>query len=491
MSEGATQPGSQGATQPGSQGAEPRSQGAAQPHGQGIQARGQAAQATLQAEPARPGAMLPERDEFDDVAELAPLFPVVGPLDLPADPLPGAPVVEPDAALASAENEGLAVPVDQETPQGAPAPGVPAQGPSGERAAGGQARGPETAGDDVTSTDAPSTGTPTANIPTEPAPDQEPGTTGAETADAAAGRGTFLRPEDEALPPTRGMRGFLSRIGFSVEPSAEEKEERQWRRAIGQRLSAPRTVSVVNGKGGANKTPTAVLLAAVFGRNSGDPVLAWDNNGTRGTLGWRTVQASHNAHVMDLLHAAPDLMGTTAGDPAINAYVHYQPEDRYSVLRTDPTLLASEQNLTAADFDIVHAAASKFFQLSIVDSGNDESAERWLRMIDHTDQLVVASTTVEEHAEAAALLLEALANRGGRYAELARNAVVIVSQHQQNGNKDQLARIASGFRRLARAVVTVPFDPALVKGRIRYQALRPATRRAWLEAAAAVADGIS
>jgi len=38
-------------------------------------------------------------------------------------------------------------------------------------------------------------------------------------------------------------------------------------------------------------------------------------------------------------------------------------------------------------------------------------------------------------------------------------------------------------------VVRVPYDPALVRGLIRYDALRPGTQRAWLAAAAAVAQG--
>ena len=308
---------------------------------------------------------------------------------------------------------------------------------------------------------------------------------------SAGERDTFLRPEDEtSFRAERGFRGFLSRMGFAMEPSAQEVEERTWRRTIGTRLNEPKTISVVNGKGGANKTPTAVLLSAVFGRNSGDPVLVWDNNGTRGTLGWRTLKGSHTRHSMDLLAAAEQLKETRVGDPAINDYVHYQPEDCYSVLRTDPTLLASEQHVNAADFDVLHEIVSRFFSLTIVDSGNDESAERWLRMIDHTDQLVIASTTVEEHAEAGALLLEALAKRGGRYAELAKNAVVIISQHQPQGNDEQLNRIAHGFRRLARQVVTVPYDAALVKGQIRFDGLRPATRRAWLHATAAVAGAL-
>lgn len=304
-------------------------------------------------------------------------------------------------------------------------------------------------------------------------------------------RDTFLRPEDEtSFRAERGFRGFLSRMGFAMEPSAQEVEERTWRRTVGTRLNEPKTISVVNGKGGANKTPTAVLLSAVFGRNSGDPVLVWDNNGTRGTLGWRTLKGSHTNHSMDLLAAAAQLKETRVGDPSINSYVHYQPEDCYSVLRTDPRLLASEQHVNAADFDVLHEIVSRFFSLTIVDSGNDESAERWLRMIDHTDQLVIASTTVEEHAEAGALLLEALAKRGGRYEELAKNAVVIISQHQPQGNDEQLNRIAHGFRRLARQVVTVPYDAALVKGQIRFDGLRPATRRAWLHATAAVAGAL-
>ncbi|WP_188109113.1 MinD/ParA family ATP-binding protein [Paeniglutamicibacter gangotriensis] len=308
---------------------------------------------------------------------------------------------------------------------------------------------------------------------------------------AAGTRDTFLRPEDETtFRAERGFRGFLSRLGFNMAPSVEEVEERNWRRTVGTRLAESKTISVVNGKGGANKTPTAVLLSAVFGRNTGDPVLVWDNNGTRGTLGWRTVQGTHGAHSMDLLAAAPGLKDVKVGDPVIHDYTHYQPEDCYSVLRTDPTLLASEQFVNAADYDKLHEIVSKFFALTIVDSGNDESAERWMRMIDHTDQLVIASTTVEEHAEAGALLLEALAKRGGHYADLAKNAVVIVSQHQPHGNSEQLDRIAHGFRRLARSVVTVPYDAALVKGQIRFEGLRPATRRAWLHATAAVAGAL-
>ncbi|WP_309081166.1 ATPase [Zhihengliuella sp.] len=305
-------------------------------------------------------------------------------------------------------------------------------------------------------------------------------------------RQTFLRHEEDLgeLPAQQGLRGFLNRLGFSLEPTGEELRDRARRARVGRRVGRPRTVSIVNGKGGANKTPTTVLLAAVFGRNSSQSVLAWDNNGTRGTLGWRTAKDAHEGHVMDLLHDADRLLGVSPTELSIDGYVHYQQTDRFSVLRTEPTLLAAEQSVSSRDFDTLHEVVSRYFQITFVDSGNDESAERWLRMIDHTDQLVIASTTVEEHAEAGALLLAALTKRGGRYAELARNAVVVVSQQSPNINPGQLRRIRRGFEDLARTVVTVPYDSHLVKGKIRYDALKPATQRAWLEAAAAVSDGL-
>ncbi|WP_181032222.1 ParA family protein [Arthrobacter sp. ZGTC212] len=312
-----------------------------------------------------------------------------------------------------------------------------------------------------------------------------------ETRATARRRASFLDTQTARIPATRGFRGLLSSMGIRMSPSESEQAERRDIRAVSQHWPGPRTISVVNGKGGANKTPTTVMLAAVFARNGGGPVLAWDNNETRGTLGWRTEQGPHDSTVMDLLPNTGNLLSPSAQSALLARFVHHQTEDKFDVLRSKPDVLASEQKITMADFDALHEVASKYFRLNLVDSGNDESAERWLRMIHHTDQLVIATTTVEEHAEAGALLLEALQERGGMFAELATNAVVIVSQSDRNGTDAQVRGVARGFEPLARATVTIPYDAALRKGQIRYGSLRPATQRAWLAAAAAVAEGLS
>lgn len=308
------------------------------------------------------------------------------------------------------------------------------------------------------------------------------------TSERRAARASFLVQDAPQQPATRGWRGLLSRAGIQVAPSAEEMAERADVHAVSQHWAGPRTISIVNGKGGANKTPTTALLAAVFARYGGSGVLAWDNNETRGTLGWRTEQGGHDATVQDLLPQTDRLLSPGAQSSDLAHFVHHQTGDKYDVLRSNPIALSAEQKITRTEFTSLHQVASKYFRLVFVDSGNDESAERWQQMIDQTHQLVIATTALGEHAEAGALLLEALAQRDERSAQLAANAVVIVSQSEKAGTGAQA--IADGFAGLARRAVTIPFDDALHGGKIRYDALNNTTQRAWLAAAAAVAEGL-
>lgn len=312
---------------------------------------------------------------------------------------------------------------------------------------------------------------------------------------AAAGsrreaRESFLRQEKAEKPATRGLRGVLARAGIRMAPSEAEREERADEQAVSRHWPGPRTIAIVNGKGGAGKTPSTIMLAAVFARYGEAGVLAWDNNQTRGTLGWRTEQGPHEATLLDLLPETDRLLAASAQSADLAHFVHHQTRDRFDVLRSKPVALAHEQRITPADVDAIHSVASKYYRLVLIDSGNDESDPMWLRMIDHADQIVVATTTRADHAEAGALLLEALAERDEASAKLAREAVAVITQADPTATRADLQPVADGYARLARAVVQIPHDPALVDGHIGYETLRPATRRAWLAAAAQVARGL-
>ncbi|BCW86462.1 hypothetical protein NicSoilE8_41350 (plasmid) [Arthrobacter sp. NicSoilE8] len=309
---------------------------------------------------------------------------------------------------------------------------------------------------------------------------------------------SFLVSAPILEPATRGWRGVLTRIGFRMDPSAEELAEREDIRTVSQHLPGPRTVAVVNRKGGANKTPTVVMLSAILARYSGAATVAWDNNESQGTLGWRTEKGSHDRSVLDLIDSSQTLLSPSAQAAEIARFVHHQTSDKFDVLRSDEND-EGDHEVTAEEVDIAHQVLARYYRLIVMDSGNTSRAANWRRMIHHTNQLVVPVTAIEDRAEAARLTLQTLESRGGHDAELARNAVIIVSEstdakRSMNGDalkraKDEARRIAEGFAPHVRAVLRIPYDPALVNGPIRYDALQPATQRAWLAAAAAVAKG--
>ncbi|WP_169582091.1 MULTISPECIES: AAA family ATPase [Microbacterium] len=304
-----------------------------------------------------------------------------------------------------------------------------------------------------------------------------------EAAAEAPGQESFITPEAAPATAATGWRGALAGIGIAVRPSAAEVARLERERVVSRQWAGCRTIAVVNGKGGVGKTMTTAMLAAVYARHGGGNVLAWDNNDTRGTLGWRTEQGLYDTTVRDLLPAAEQLLAPTASVSDISRFVHHQTTDRYDVLRSNPELLATDQRIEHTEFDLLMQVAARYYRLVIFDSGNDESADRWLRMIDSSYQLVIPTLAAPEPAESARLLLDALRRRDERSALLADNAIVVVTQPEPTRKADT-ARIVDGFQGLVREVATIPFDPALKSGPLRFDALRPATRDAWVTVAA-------
>ncbi|MEV4775960.1 ParA family protein [Microbacterium sp. LTA6] len=305
---------------------------------------------------------------------------------------------------------------------------------------------------------------------------------------AESPRPTFLTPVAEAASRPTGWRGALAGIGINIRPSNADRRRADWVAAVSMHWAGCRTIAVANGKGGVGKTMTCAMLAAVYAREGGGNVLAWDNNDTRGTLGWRTEQGLYDTTLRDLVPAAPGLLELSAGVSDITRFVHHQATDRYDVLRSNPELLATDQRIAASEFNLLMRVAARYFRLVVFDSGNDESADRWLRMIDSSSQLVIPTLATPESAESAALLLDALRGRDERSADLADRAVVIVTQSEPAERTAR--RIAEGFRPLVRAVEIIPFDRALKAGPLRFDALHRRTRDAWLSAAASVAGAL-
>lgn len=312
---------------------------------------------------------------------------------------------------------------------------------------------------------------------------------------AVAGLGDLLaerRTDRRSRPAQRGWRVGLRRGTLGLVRLAPGRAERALLEAVEtvrRPLDGPRTVVVVNPKGGAHKTTAALLLAATFGLHRGGYTLAWDNNETHGTLGFRSAHPHHERTALDLLHAlgSLDAQGEVrVGD--LDEFVRTQAQEQFDVLASDENV-ASEAMVDAESFAALHAVLSRFYRVLVVDTGNNMRAANWRAAVEAADQLVVVSTIREDTAQSAAWALDAL--RAGGHGDAVERAVTVLSHPDERVDKDLRDRLLRHFGSLTRTVVEVPFDPSLVSGGpLQYGRLRPATQDAWLLAAAAVATGL-
>ncbi len=275
----------------------------------------------------------------------------------------------------------------------------------------------------------------------------------------------------------------------AVGPGRNEHRHRDNVRAVQRSLDGPKTIVVMNPKGGAHKTTATLLLASTFGIHRGGYTLAWDNNETRGTLGWRSEHARHTNTAVNLLQNLSrftDLQVARVGD--LDNYVRSQGSAQFDVLASDEDA-ASAASVDAEAFGELHRTLERFYRVMVVDTGNNMRASNWQAAIDVADQLVVVSTVREDTAQSAAWALDALRATG--HDDLIRRAVTVLSAPAPRVDRRLRRRLHEHFGALTRSVIDVPYDRGLVSGGpIGYDALSRRTREAWLQVTAEVADGL-
>jgi len=158
------------------------------------------------------------------------------------------------------------------------------------------------------------------------------------------------------------------------------------------------------------------------------------------------------------------------------------------VLASDEDAAASSE-IDGEGFLKLHATLQRFYRIIVVDTGNNMRASNWEAAVDTADQLVIVSAMREDTAGSAAWMVEGLARKG--HEEKLRSAVTVLSAPDRAVDDALRQRLNSHFGSLTRAVVEVPYDPALVTGAgITIGAIAPATREAWLNATARIAEGL-
>ena len=291
---------------------------------------------------------------------------------------------------------------------------------------------------------------------------------------------------------TRGFRGFITRAtGGVISPGPGKKERLEIERLerIRRPLDGPRNIAVVNLKGGAHKTTASLMIAATLGVSRGGNVLAWDNNETRGTLGWRGVPTEHHRTAVDLLHDIETLRSPSASNADLDPYVRPQGEMRFDILASDEDP-GSAALIDDHAFGELDEALSRFYRIKVIDTGNNVRASNWLAAVKSADQLVIISTVREDTFNAAAWMIDELRATG--LGEQVDHAVTILS-HSSKGKFDPTlrSRLLAHFGAHTRAVAEVPYEQQFVDGtHLDWSRVSKATKKAWLDATALIVDGL-
>lgn len=252
-------------------------------------------------------------------------------------------------------------------------------------------------------------------------------------------------------------------------------------------LNGPRVFAFANPKGGVHKTTATALAAATIGSVRGRGVIAWDDNEMRGTLGLRAGSARH---ARTIRHLVADLMQVEASSGVelterIDEYLRHASDGSYDVL-------AGEENPRFAQRLDTHTVRRvlellcRTHDVVCVDTGNNVESANWQTVLQTADQLVVTTVPREDAAFTADWMLDLLVEMGMR--DLVANAVTLLSCATPYP-PPLLEDLSAHFAGRTRAVVVVPYDPALETGSsIEYPMLDAATRRAWLRAAAVIVE---
>ncbi len=287
--------------------------------------------------------------------------------------------------------------------------------------------------------------------------------------------------------PETGFRRFLYFLSLKSINLGDNLRVRE-RKATDARISAvleggAKFVPVLTRKGGVGKTTVTTLLGMAMALVREDRVIAIDANPDRGTLAER-VSKSTRFTVRDVVNRAAAVDGFTDFSTMVS-----RDATRLHVLASDSDPMLSEA-FDEGDYNVVADMAARYYTVILTDCGTGIVHSVMRPTLQRANGLVIVSGGSVDEARLASETLTWLEANG--YGDLVRQSVVALNTATQGTNLVKLDEIEAHFRSRVRAVVKIPYDPALAAGSvIKFDQLHKNTREAARELAALVVEGLA
>jgi MinD-like ATPase involved in chromosome partitioning or flagellar assembly len=299
--------------------------------------------------------------------------------------------------------------------------------------------------------------------------------------------GLFVR--EQKPRPVGGFRGALYQMtggGINLGPSARQREEDELARRISRQLQGSYNTAVLSLKGGIGKTSTTVGVGLTLAEFRGDPPCAIDANPDSGDLVERALgegiyQQQSPRTITDLLRNIESVDSLTA----LARYMHHAGRLHLIAGEQDPEV---SDSLTAEEYLRIRKLVSGYYSVALTDCGTGVTHNAMSGILQSADNLIIAAGYAVSGAKRARSTLHWLASHG--YEELARNAVVVITDKDEVSSRVDKDAIEDHLSGICRQLIAVPHDRGVADGDlVTLDVLRPETRRAYREIAAAIVDG--
>ncbi|MFJ6299941.1 MinD/ParA family ATP-binding protein [Pseudarthrobacter oxydans] len=289
--------------------------------------------------------------------------------------------------------------------------------------------------------------------------------------------------------PVGGIRGAIYSItggAWNLGPNSKQRQEEELGRRISRQLQGSYNTAILSLKGGIGKTSTTVGVGLTLAEYRGDAPCAIDANPDSGDLVERALgegiyQQSSPRTITDLLENIESIDSLTA----LSRYMHHAGRLHLIAGEQDPEV---SDSLTAEEYLRIRKLISAYYSVALTDCGTGVTHNAMRGILQSADNLVIAAGYAVSGAKRARSTLQWLASHG--YEDLARNAIVVITDKDEVSSRVDKDAIEEHLAGICRELIAVPHDRGVADGDlVTLDVLRPDTRRAYKEIAAAIVDG--